>query len=595
MTVTIAKLIPRFLSPGWLTGPIFDKELRVSSRKRRNYVLRFAYLGLLTLFLVLVWLEEVRYGGSSTVYGVSRMAEAGKSIVICIVWFQFLATQVVAVIFFSTSISDEIYRRTLAVLMSTPVNSFQIVMGKLFSRLLQVILLLAVSLPLLAIVRIFGGVPWGYIISSFCMTLSTVILVSSLTMFLSIYFRRAYVVIILAVLILVAVFLVLPILLAIMSSHAGDGPEELLSYTNPYFAMAVNTEMMENPGVGPFGTMFYWPVHCVIVSIFSALILSCCVKSVRRVGLRWASGQMKSGVKKQPSPQGPSVAAAKPVSSGAPRPIRGSPVLWKELKSPMLGNPVLAAIVFISMPFVVIALLITYGFAADAEILNEGGLHTVYAGPFICLGILITSILPATCITSEKESRSWPLLLATTLSDREILLGKFIGILRRCGPAWVLLFGHILIFTLIGFIHPLAFFQIAIIVAGVIVFLSCSGFYFSARFKRTTTAVLMNIALAATIWAILPILMFPVANALDVSDDFAEAYIAFNPFVQTAVVLEGTTGSGWELEDSYDWPGFGQVNVAMSSLCIALTMLGYMFAGFLFASCAKYRMRKNIF
>ena len=28
----------------WLTGPIFDKELRVSSRRRRNYVLRFVYV-----------------------------------------------------------------------------------------------------------------------------------------------------------------------------------------------------------------------------------------------------------------------------------------------------------------------------------------------------------------------------------------------------------------------------------------------------------------------------------------------------------------------------------------------------------------------
>ena len=43
--------IRKVLSPSWLTGPIFGKELRVSSRRRRNYVLRFVYLMLLTGFL----------------------------------------------------------------------------------------------------------------------------------------------------------------------------------------------------------------------------------------------------------------------------------------------------------------------------------------------------------------------------------------------------------------------------------------------------------------------------------------------------------------------------------------------------------------
>ena len=42
-----------------LTGPIFDKEMRVSSRRRRNYVLRFLYIGLFTLLLALIWAESV--------------------------------------------------------------------------------------------------------------------------------------------------------------------------------------------------------------------------------------------------------------------------------------------------------------------------------------------------------------------------------------------------------------------------------------------------------------------------------------------------------------------------------------------------------
>ncbi|MHC4639049.1 MAG: hypothetical protein ACYTBV_16350 [Planctomycetota bacterium] len=212
MINTIAGFAGRCFSFWWITGPIFDKELRVSSRRRRNYLLRFVYLSLLTLFLTLFWLAILSESGNSAAYRASRMAEAGMGITAYIIWFQFLATQLVAVIMLSTSISDEVYHRTLGSLMSTPINSFQIVMGKLFSKLLQIIILLAISMPLLAIVRVFGGVQWNFILSSLCITLTMVIFVGSLSLYFSILNRRAYVVIILTFLTAGLLFAVLPMI-----------------------------------------------------------------------------------------------------------------------------------------------------------------------------------------------------------------------------------------------------------------------------------------------------------------------------------------------------------------------------------------------
>ena len=186
-TSGISEWILPFLSLSALTGPIFGKELRISSRRGRNYVLRCAYVALLTVFVVVVWLDQARRVSASGLYSASRMAEAGKRIVIIIVWFQFCATQLLAIIMLSTSINDEVYSRTLGVLMTTPITSYQIVNGKLLSKLLQLVLLLAISLPLLAIVRIFGGVPWDYVISSLCITLTAATLVGSVSLFFSIF------------------------------------------------------------------------------------------------------------------------------------------------------------------------------------------------------------------------------------------------------------------------------------------------------------------------------------------------------------------------------------------------------------------------
>jgi len=305
MTAGLINFVAQFLSLSWLTGPIFDKELRVSSRRRRNYVLRFAYLALLTAFLVLVWLEEVEHSGSS-VYRISRMARAGQTIVVFIIWFQFCATQIVAVIMLSTSISDEVYNRTLGLLMTTPINSFQIVMGKLFSKLLQLILLLAISLPLLAIVRIFGGVPWDYIISSFCITLTAVIFVGSLSLFFSIFSRKAYVVIIMTILTLGVLFALLPFLAGMLwNAITGDWPGKALTgalfYHNSFGVLLFKTEMMMSPRMGGGMPFFSWPLHCGIMLAASAVVLSASVIKVRKVALRQAIGQSDSSFRKRRS------------------------------------------------------------------------------------------------------------------------------------------------------------------------------------------------------------------------------------------------------------------------------------------------------
>src|SRR4030042_5524448 len=188
MITDLTNFPARFLSLYWLTGPIFDKELRVSSRRRRNYVLRFAYVALLTVFLALFWVNTVP-SRVSGLYQSSRMAEAGKIMTAFVIWFQFIATQLIAGIMLSTSVSDEIYNKTLGLLMTTPINSFQVVTGKLLSKLLQLLLLLAISLPLLAIVRVFVGVPWGYIAVGLCVTLTTGLFVGSWRVFFSLFAR----------------------------------------------------------------------------------------------------------------------------------------------------------------------------------------------------------------------------------------------------------------------------------------------------------------------------------------------------------------------------------------------------------------------
>jgi len=281
----------KLLDPVRLTGPLFGKELRVSSRRKRNYLLRFVYVIALTVFVAGVWISVVQ-SQVSTTFQKSRLAVAGKEIIETIVMFQFFATQLVAVIMLSTSISDEIYHRTLGLLMTTPISSFQIVMGKLCSKLLQLMLLLGISLPLLAVVRVFGGVPWGYVLSSLCITITAVIFAGALSLFLSINNRRAYIVIIKTIFIHSVIFALLPAMMGLLGLPILlSVPRSVVVYTanlylNPFKAIVVVGNIASR-GAGAF----YWPVHCAIMLGLSAVLIALCSAVVRKVALRQAVGQ----------------------------------------------------------------------------------------------------------------------------------------------------------------------------------------------------------------------------------------------------------------------------------------------------------------
>src|SRR2546422_5317880 len=61
-------------------GPIFSKELRSTSRRKRTYILRFLYIGALLLVMLAVYSAahaELRYGGSSVARRAQKLAELG--------------------------------------------------------------------------------------------------------------------------------------------------------------------------------------------------------------------------------------------------------------------------------------------------------------------------------------------------------------------------------------------------------------------------------------------------------------------------------------------------------------------------------------
>jgi ABC-2 type transport system permease protein len=595
MIAVVKNTITNYLNLDRLTGPFLDKELRVSSRHRRNYLLRTSYIILLIVFVAITWVSVVQFRGNLTVFK-SRMAEAGKTIVMVIIWFQFIAAQLIAVIMFCNSISDEIYHRTLSVLLTTPVTSFQIVTGKLLSKLFQIILLLMISLPLLAIVRIFGGVSWNYILSSLCITLTAVIFAGSLSMFFSVLFKRAYVIIIITILFLGITSGLSPLLSAMFSRSY---PYRIrfsgvsIFSINPFLLLSRISDEMMNPRGRSAG--FIWIVYCIFILFASFMLLFASARILRSIALAHAAGQKSLFEKIFSRKRFYIPCSSNPEKSESEDKIRhiwGPPVAWKEMKTKFSSREKMFVAIIIAIELIMIIAMYLFPYIASGFGYEEA--HVFYVYTFMGLGVISTAIFSAGCITSEKEAHTWPLLLMTTLSDWQILYGKFVGILRRCLPVWILLLIYFCPFVNVTVPGVTSLILLIILIIAVIVFLSSTGIYFSSRFKNTNIAFLADFVLISAIWLILPIAMdffshgYYATRYFNFRTFFRSCWLG-NPFIHAITMTGSFDLRGMRIR----WPDNSR-NIFESIVLMINILLAYIIAGSIFIWRAKCRFRKEI-
>ena len=94
------------------------------------------------------------FGGNATF----ATAAIGQGIFAALLMLETLLVAFLAPMATAGAISLEREKQTLEMLAATPITSVAIVLGKLFSALIYVWLLIAASIPLTAVVFVFGGV-----------------------------------------------------------------------------------------------------------------------------------------------------------------------------------------------------------------------------------------------------------------------------------------------------------------------------------------------------------------------------------------------------------------------------------------------------
>lgn len=229
-------------------GAVGVKELRGRMRGRRAFVILTIYLLLLGGFAWMVELIMERtysfgFGGN----GSYATAAIGQGIFAALLMLETLQVAFLAPSATAGAISMEREKQTLELLVVTPITSVAIVLGKLLSALVYVWLLIAASIPLTAVVFLYGGVAPEDVLRGYLVLVVTALGLGAFGLFCSSLVKRtqaATAITIFGVLVMTigSVFiLIFWQAMATADNGRGSGPikgapPQVIAYLNPFLA-----------------------------------------------------------------------------------------------------------------------------------------------------------------------------------------------------------------------------------------------------------------------------------------------------------------------------------------------------------------------
>jgi ABC-type transport system involved in multi-copper enzyme maturation permease subunit len=166
------------------------KELRGRMRGRRAFVVLTVYL---TLIAGVAWMiESIAERSMANSFGGSTNASAqiGQGIFAALLILEMVIVIVLAPSFTAGAISLEREKQTIDLLITTPISSLAIVLGKLFSALVYLFLVIVASVPLTALVFVYGGAGPEDLVKGYVVLLVTAFGLGSVGVFCSSLVKR---------------------------------------------------------------------------------------------------------------------------------------------------------------------------------------------------------------------------------------------------------------------------------------------------------------------------------------------------------------------------------------------------------------------
>ena len=433
------------------TNPISTRLVSTGSRREFHLFLRISYLVILMVVLFFALAGEA---------GTLRaMAQRGAQAFTILSFGQLALICLLTPVFMAGAITQESNPQTWDILLTTPLNSLQIVLGNLLGRLFFIITLLVASLPIFLVTQFFGGVPGAAIFLAILVSACSAFIVACIAILLSVLRsvgrRAVFIFYLCVVLYLVGTYVIDTQLRGPIMAGSSTMATTLMTPLNPFLALEsvlLPDSYSPLPPAGSSWLTSLWfgrpiLVFCLISLSLGGFLVIFSTLRVRSIGTResnargWLAflGRSSSG---QPMAK-------------APRTVGQNAIAWWEYE----GRGRTIGAVFGRWSFVVAGLLV----AIVLLVLFITGTIAPDLFRVILLGLLATETVlilltalnqSATAVSREREDGTLDLILTTPIQPGPYLAGKLRGLIQNLLPMILVPVATLVLVGLVVLIQP---------------------------------------------------------------------------------------------------------------------------------------------
>jgi len=542
---------------GLVFGAILQKELRSSGRRRSTYLIRGGYaalFSLVTLLAVGTLMPSAEY--ESQTARTQMLSSFAEALVMFVAWFQFVMIVLVAPSLTSSAICEEKQMGTLSALMTTPLTSLQIIMGKLTGRMYQVLLLTLISAPMLLAVRVFGGVPAETIVAFTSVTLATALLGGAMGILFSVWHTRSAPAAIFTLMTMGLLFLMPFIVYFVLmktgllglNQSFGLETDDINVLAPIGFAACPPATLMALSNGGPrsigfplvAGTMFdrIWML-CVVVQLLYAGFFAFLASVVLRQHMR----REASGGGSQSTADEPRVE-----TRGSRRRLKrlGSrPIYWREVSRPWIENR-------FQLGILIVVVVMIFGYAYLRNDLADEPMHLIMGLGGLGVIVLLASVQTTGVINSERDAQTWDVLMTAPVSPWRVILEKYFASLVRLWPLYAFFAAHFVFSAIAGYTSVYGSAMVILLILSPPMLYLATGLLLSMIFRKGVVASVMNIGLIMFIWIGLPVFG---AVWFEFRDDYSRTsdrigmlVHATSPMGLMGTIVTDDVTNGWEYQ-----------------------------------------------
>ncbi len=494
-------------------NPVLTRELLVTLRSPRAFILQMAYVCALGALVYFYWPSGGEGGGHQVSPGVARR--------LFDIFFlgQFFLVALMAPTFAAGSITGEKERKTYELLLASPLRPGTILVGKLLSSLSYLVILIISSLPLMILCYLLGGLLLSEIARGYLVLILSAGTFGLLSIACSSFFRRTSSALVVSYLVILPLAVACVVLTRTENVQARDfvsiavlPPWCMATWT--VLGILINGRLLRPPDVGSEG------------------------KDVidEEEEMKYAIGVV---IDRELFPD----KLFAPAKRHDLMPDGTNPVLDKELRSEIFSQGTLMLRVVIQ-----VSMLLSIPLMAALLFLRPD-LAAYYVAYVLTFNLLVGPVFSSGSITQERERQTLSLLLTTLLRPGKIVTAKLLAALRVSTVLTFLLTEQILLaYALLPELRArfwtlIVFF---LIIATTCLATSTIGLLCSSLARRTSVAMVLTYSTLLALFVIPMGLSWYLQGIPSVTKQQLAAMTVTSPFsAALSVPMRGSREESW--------------------------------------------------